>query len=162
MKIFCRMMLIAVLSIAAWSTFGDSLATAPATVAAATETEDSPATARRRACVERCDVTESNCSSSVRRATKQCMKSAATGGIDPWTRRREYAGYYCGFFRGDHCGGAYDRQRCLNRYALRLSVCTDWFRDNTASQYFDCRSSERESLVLCRDELRDCHAACDE
>lgn len=171
MTISRGMILITMLSAAAGSGFSDPLASSDpasseassqAMAPAANPRQDSSAAARHNACIKRCDIAESNCSSNVRGATKQCMKLAATGGVDPWTMRREYAGYYCGYFRGDHCYGAYDRQQCLNRYALRLSACTDWFRDNIAKEYFDCRSSERESLVLCRDELRDCHAACDE
>ena len=167
MKNFYRTALIAVVLLSAAGAIADSSdspraeATASEPAPAETQSTVSPVEEQRNACKARCDAVESNCGSSVRRATKQCMKLAATGGVDPWTRRRDYAGYYCGFFRGNHCAGVSNPQRCLDRYAVRLNLCNDWFYQNTASAYFDCRTSETESLTLCRDELRDCHAACD-
>ena len=112
--------------------------------------------------MQSCAVVEVECSSSVRNAKQQCMKRAATGGVDPMTMRREYGSYFCGYFSGNHCVGANNPQRCAERYAARYALCGDFYRDNMARQYLDCGAGETKSLGMCRDELIDCQAACGE
>lgn len=138
-----------------------AVATAAETSSVETAAGDAaPASAHER-CLERCAATEVECGSHARRAKQSCMKTAATGGVDPFTQRRELGGYFCAWFRSDHCGAMADSRGCAARYLAIYESCNTWFDDNTTRRYLDCNADEREMLQLCRSELADCSSACD-
>lgn len=112
-------------------------------------------------CLERCAAIEVGCGSHARQAKQNCMKTAATGGVDPFTQRRELGGYFCAWFRADHCGAMADFRGCTARYLAIYESCNTWFDDNTTRRYLDCNADERQLLQLCRSELADCRSACD-
>jgi hypothetical protein len=114
------------------------------------------------ACLASCDAIEAECSGAVRSATPQCMRLAATGGLDPLSMRRDFGTWYCGYFNEPRCGGARDRAGCALRYTALYTLCGDYYTDNVAGRYFDCKAGEANSLTLCRDELRACRASCGE
>jgi hypothetical protein len=113
------------------------------------------------ACVASCDAIEVECSSTARGATQQCMRAAATGGIDPLSMRRDLSTYYCGYFHEPRCDGARDAAGCALRYTALYTLCGDYYTDNVAGRYFDCKASESNSLELCHDELLACRASCE-
>lgn len=117
---------------------------------------------RVEACSARCAAVEVECSSNARQATQQCMKTAASGGVDPMTGRREWSGYFCAWFGADHCRDTRNPQACAARYLAIYDACNGWFGSNTARRYLDCGDAERQSLQLCRAELAACEAACRE
>jgi hypothetical protein len=89
----------------------------------------------REECVGHCNRTERRCSADVRRARADCSRNAANAGRDAY-------------------GNA-----CTARYQHRYGVCVDAMY-NIAAMRFDCIKTERDAMSFCRDELRDCTAAC--
>jgi hypothetical protein len=111
-------------------------------------------------CVTQCNRAEGRCGAKVRNARTQCSRNAANAGRDPFTGRSKDTSYFCGHFsqadnecRRDAYGG------CQARFQHRYGVCVDAMY-NIAAMRFDCIKSEREALGFCREELRDCTAAC--
>jgi hypothetical protein len=111
-------------------------------------------------CVNQCNRAEGRCGAKVRTARSQCSRNAANAGRDPFTGRSKDTSYFCGYFsqadnecRRDAYGG------CQARFQQRYGVCVDTMY-NIAALRFDCIKSEREALGFCREELRDCTAAC--
>ena len=112
------------------------------------------------ACLSCCAQAEADCSLSVRQSSKDCARRAATGGVDPITRRREDSLGFCGYFGRGHCTGSYGGARCEQRFRDRYALCTDAYLQNTTAEYLQCSAAERKALAMCRDELADCRAAC--
>jgi len=112
------------------------------------------------ACVMRCEKSESECSSQVRRARASCSKKAANSGRDPMLMRRDYSAYFCGYFGNDHCARDPFAKDCRNRFSRRHGLCVDTIQDNIAAQRYDCFLNERDAQTYCRDELRDCKSSC--
>ncbi len=168
--IVCALLLTA----AAWSPAEDAPVTArgddPATQRAQKE-EKSP----HARCVSRCNAANARCDSEVRRARQECSRRAATGGLDPMTGQRtrepmrdsltrggDYA-YFCDFFQSTtHCGATSGSGRCEARYQQRFRLCVDAMDDNVMGARHDCQRIERDAQGMCRDELRDCEAACEQ
>ena len=121
----------------------------------------SPAAAKPApsACANRCNIAETQCSSQVRRARQDCSRKAATGGRDPFSGRNEDYASFCGYFSNSLVCG--NDGRCKERYAQRHGVCIDHMHDNIAQQRHDCVLNERDAQNFCREELRDCQAACE-
>jgi hypothetical protein len=115
-----------------------------------------------QACEKSCDEADARCGSEVRRARVECSKNAANGGRDPFSQYRplDYS-YFCGYF-GDAggCGSPYYRTSCRTRYQTHYHTCLDAMRYNIASMRYDCFLNERDATNVCRDELRQCKAAC--
>lgn len=114
----------------------------------------------RTGCLSQCDAAEARCGSEVRRARQQCSKTAANGGREPLGRNYDLA-YFCAYFDqpGRRCGpGAYGRD-CQARFAHRYGLCVETL-NNVAAMRYDCYRSERDAQNFCREELRDCKAAC--
>ena len=117
--------------------------------------------ARNPRCVAYCQRVEAECSQHARRATQECSRLAATGGVDAFTQRRDHGAYFSGFFRGpDHCMQGYGHAGCVERFRARYSLCTDAYLSNTASEYLKCSDGERTALGQCRDELAACQSSC--
>ena len=135
-----------------------------------------PATSDARpehaSCVSRCATAEVKCSSEVRRARAECSRVAANGGRepmsghdavrsrDPLTGELDY-GYFCDYFSAPAkiCGNDYYTAMCQTRQGQRYGICRDAMR-NIASLRYDCYRTERDAQNFCRDELRECQAAC--
>ncbi|MFL6547424.1 MAG: hypothetical protein ACJ8OJ_01950 [Povalibacter sp.] len=115
----------------------------------------------RTSCLSYCDASETHCSSEVRRARSECSKRAATQGRDPFTGYNNDYGYFCGYFgNGNACGnGAYSNS-CRSRFSRTYGLCMSTIQQNVASMRYDCFQTERTAQGYCRDELRDCKAAC--
>lgn len=120
-------------------------------------------------CLRQCEAAETRCSSEVRRARQECSRNAASAGRDPFTGRRDALGgrvgdysYFCSYFdhAGRDCGSDIHGHSCLLRFAQRYSACLDAMSSNVAAMRYDCYRSERDAQNFCRDELRDCKAAC--
>jgi hypothetical protein len=134
-------------------------------------------------CLSHCAAADTRCNSEVRRARSECSRSAATpgrtasgndpfGGVngsmsnqqphDPYTGRRYNYAYFCDYFNngGRNCGNDRYSQGCQMRFANRYSLCINTMDNNIASQRFDCYKNEKDAQNYCRDELRDCQAAC--
>jgi len=128
----------------------------PTATAPAESQTDSP----RGACIKQCNAAETRCSSQVRRARQECSKRAANAGRDPMTMRSDYA-YFCGYFSNPGaCGAGQYRQGCQNRFMRTHGLCIDKMYGNIAAMRYDCYLSERDAQGFCRNELRDCRAAC--
>lgn len=115
----------------------------------------------RAQCVARCEASNGECNSEVRRDRQACSKQAATGGNNPFTGRPNGRDMYCGYFNRDHCGLMGNRGACSDRFARRYAECVEWMRGNVASNRFDCVRAETKAQALCRAELRDCKATCE-
>ena len=138
-------------------------ATAADSPAPMKKSESEPAAASApvpNACVMRCEKSESECSSQVRRARASCSKKAANSGRDPMLMRRDYSAYFCGYFGNDHCARDPFAKDCRSRFSRRHGLCVDTIQDNIAAQRYDCFLNERDAQTYCRDELRDCKASC--
>jgi len=137
----------------------------------------------RSTCLNHCSAAETRCGSDVRRARSECSRNAATpgrttsshdpfGGVngstsnqqpyDPYSGRTYNYAYFCDYFNnpGRNCGKDSYSQGCQMRFANRYSMCIGTMDNNIASQRFDCYKSEKDAQNYCRDELRDCQAAC--
>ncbi|HMN45809.1 MAG TPA: hypothetical protein PKE27_14620 [Povalibacter sp.] len=109
-------------------------------------------------CMNQCDAAETRCSSEVRRARQQCSKRAANAGRDPFTMRNNDYTYFCGYFNNaGYCGNG---AACRSRFARTYGLCVDAIQQNIASMRYDCYQTETTAQRYCRDELRDCKAAC--
>jgi hypothetical protein len=119
------------------------------------------ATSSRATCLSHCDAAEGRCGSEVRRARSECSRRAAMSGREPFARDNDYS-YFCSYFRssGRHCGADRYSAGCRERLAQRYGTCVEAMYDNIASMRFDCFRNERDAQNLCREELRDCRAAC--
>jgi hypothetical protein len=115
----------------------------------------------RQQCLAHCSAADTECGSATRAAKKRCATSAATKGVDPVTLKRDSGAMFCGYFMEGHCDYARDRSRCEDRFRLRHGMCMDSYEKTTAQRYLGCTDNERAALLMCRDELRDCRAACD-
>jgi hypothetical protein len=115
----------------------------------------------RTSCLSFCDTAETRCGSEVRRARAECSKRAANQGRDPFTMRNNDYGYFCGYFgNANACGaGAYSNS-CKGRFSRTYGLCMAAMQQNIASMRYDCIQTERTAQGYCRDELRDCKAAC--
>jgi hypothetical protein len=115
----------------------------------------------REECVGHCNRTERRCSADVRRARADCSRNAANAGRDPFTGRYKDLSYFCGHFsRPEHeCTRDAYGNACTARYQHRYGICVDAMY-NIAAMRFDCIKTERDAMSFCRDELRDCTAAC--
>jgi hypothetical protein len=107
-------------------------------------------------CAVQCNSASSRCSSEVRRARQQCSRGAATGGRDPFDSAATFdSALFCSYFRRPrNCGPG-----CEARFARHFDMCVNAM-DNTASMRHDCFVQERQAENFCRQELRDCEAAC--
>ncbi|MBK6288025.1 MAG: hypothetical protein IPJ33_16885 [Gammaproteobacteria bacterium] len=112
------------------------------------------------ACLSYCEQAEADCSLSVRQSSKDCARRAATGGVDPFTQRREDSLGFCGYFGAGHCASPYAGERCQQRFRDRYALCSGAYLQNTSAEYLQCSDSERRALAMCRDEMADCRAAC--
>lgn len=109
-------------------------------------------------CMNQCDAAETRCSSEVRRARQQCSKRAANAGRDPFTMRNNDYSYFCGYFNNaGQCGNG----ACRSRFTRTYGLCVDAIQQNIASMRYDCHQTETTAQRYCRDELRDCKAACE-
>jgi hypothetical protein len=122
------------------------------------DAEDKPS---QSSCINRCNAADTKCGSEVRRARQECSRVASTGGRDPMTMRTNDYTYFCGYFGngGVHCGADFYTRGCQARFNYRYGVCLDSMQ-NIAGMRYDCYKAERDSQNMCRDELRDCKAAC--
>jgi hypothetical protein len=120
--------------------------------------EDKPS---QSTCVNHCNAADTKCNSEVRRARQECSRIASTGGRDPMTMRTNDYTYFCGYFGngGLHCGSDYYSRGCQSRFSYRYGVCIDTMQ-NIAAMRYDCYKAERDSQNMCREELRECKAAC--
>ena len=119
-------------------------------------------TSARAACQSYCDSAETKCSSEVRRARQQCSKRAATAGRDPFTGRNNDYTYFCGYFNNaGACGAGNYSGACRTRFARTYGLCIDAIQENIASMRYDCYQTETTAQRYCRDELRECKAACE-
>ena len=125
------------------------------------EADQGDAASSRATCLSHCDAAEGRCGSEVRRARSECSRRAAMSGREPFTRDNDYS-YFCSYFRsgGRHCGADRYSAGCRERLAQRYGICVDAMYNNIASMRFDCFKNERDARNLCREELRDCRAAC--
>ena len=105
---------------------------------------------------------DAKCGSDVRRARAECSRNAANAGRDPFSQYRPYDySYFCGYFNNPgRCNDPYYRAGCQARYQQHYYHCLDAMRYNIASMRYDCYESERDASNVCRDELRQCKAAC--
>jgi hypothetical protein len=116
----------------------------------------------RTQCMTQCDSAETRCSSEVRRARQQCSKRAANAGRDPFTMRNNDYSYFCGYFNnGGACGSGTYGNSCRSRFVKTYGLCVDAIQQNIASMRYDCHLTETTAQRYCRDELRDCKAACE-
>jgi hypothetical protein len=119
-----------------------------------------PADAVVQRCVSQCEAAESKCSGEVRRARQQCSKNAANAGRDPFTMRSNDYSYFCSYFGdGRRCANGYGRG-CQARFTQRYGLCVDAMYNNIAAMRYDCQRNEKDAQGFCREELRDCKAAC--
>jgi hypothetical protein len=118
--------------------------------------ERAPKPQSKASCSAQCSTASSRCSSEVRRARQQCSRGAATAGRDPFDSAATFdSAVFCGYFRRPrNCGPG-----CEARFARHFDRCMSAM-DNTASMRNDCIMQEREADRFCRQELRDCEAAC--
>lgn len=144
-----------------------SIASADAPVETPTDTAESAATAPavkltpQQMCMNECDAAETRCSSDVRRARAECSKRAANAGRDPFTMRNSDYTYFCGYFgNGNACGSGNYSGACRKRFTRTYGLCVDAIQNNIASMRYDCFQTERTAQNYCRDELRECKAAC--
>lgn len=116
----------------------------------------------RANCLTHCNAASTKCGSEVRRAKQECSRKASTGGRDPMTMRNDDYTYFCGYFgeSGRQCGSDFYSRACQARFDHRYGVCVDAMQDNIMSMRHDCFLAERSAQNFCRDELRDCKAAC--
>jgi hypothetical protein len=138
----------------------------------------------RTACMNHCASADTRCGSEVRRARSDCSRLAASGGRDPFgstrgtmtsgpmtnqpqardpmTGRTYNYAYFCDYFNnpGRACGNDRYAQACQMRFANRYNICVEVMDNNVASAKYDCYKSEKDAQNYCRDELRDCQAAC--
>ena len=110
-------------------------------------------------CTAWCRQADAECSAGVRESKQACARHAASGGVDPLTRRRADT-YVCGWFRTDQCQGRWAAGDCTERQRARLDLCLDAYAPDTASQYLACNEGERRERSLCREALTDCEAQC--
>jgi hypothetical protein len=111
-------------------------------------------------CLDQCNRAERRCGAKVRNARSQCSRNAANGGRDPFTGRNKDTSYFCGYFSQANSECSRDAYGvCQARFQHRYGVCVDAMY-NIAAMRFDCIKSEREAAGFCREELRDCTAAC--
>jgi hypothetical protein len=125
---------------------------------------ETPTQPARTNCVNRCTTNDAKCGSEVRRAKAQCARTASTAGHDPLTQRgpNDYT-YFCGFFSnpGLSCGSGYYSASCAARFQQRYGLCLDMMTDDVAAMRFDCMKAEREAQRMCREELQECKAVCE-
>ena len=126
----------------------------------AAESHNVEAEEAREQCLARCNKLEVNCSSSVREASRECSRQAATPGRDPIGYGYDRGSAFCAYFQGDRCIGGLNGANCRSRYRHRYINCLDAYRGDIASQYLDCGDAERNAVVMCRSELRDCETEC--
>jgi hypothetical protein len=140
---------------------------------ATSKNQDGKAETPHNSCINRCSYAEVNCSTDVRRARSDCERNAASGGRDPFGGYRsaprdpyasgsyEYA-YFCAYFNNPslNCGSDRNSRACASRFAVRYDVCIDAIESNIAALRFECYKSEKDAKTQCRQELRDCQAAC--
>lgn len=126
--------------------------------------QETPSQPAQPTCVNRCTTNDAKCGSEVRRAKAQCARTASTAGHDPLTQRgpNDYT-YFCGFFSnpGVACGTGYYSASCAARFQQRYGLCLDMMYDDVAAMRFDCMKAEREAQRMCRDELQECKAQCE-
>jgi hypothetical protein len=128
-------------------------------------------------CLSQCAANEQRCSRDVRRARTDCQKIAANGGRDVFTGRPATSngsanryesdngidyGAFCYYFANPDtsCGSGYYSSACQRRLAYRHGVCLDRM-SNVAQLRYDCYRTERDANGQCREDLRDCKAACE-
>jgi hypothetical protein len=129
-------------------------------------------------CLNQCAANEQRCSRDVRRARTECQKIAANGGRDVFTGRpattsngsgNRYEsnngidyGAFCYYFANpdSSCGSGYYSSACQRRLAYRHGICLDRM-SNVAQLRYDCYRTERDANTQCREDLRDCNAACE-
>jgi hypothetical protein len=119
-------------------------------------------TAALKACEKSCDDADGMCGSEVRRASAECSKDAANAGRAPFSQYRPYDySYFCGYFNySGRCADPYRRAGCKARFVNHYHACLDAMRYNIAAMRYDCFENERDATAVCRDELRQCKAAC--
>jgi hypothetical protein len=127
-------------------------------------------------CLSQCATNEQRCSRDVRRARTDCQKVAANGGRDIFTGRpaanngsaNRYEssngidyGAFCYYFANpdSSCGSGYYSSACQRRLAYRHGICLDRM-SNVAQLRYDCYRTERDANTQCREDLRECNAAC--
>ncbi len=127
-------------------------------------------------CMSQCAANEQRCSREVRRARTDCQRVAANGGRDVFTgrpdtnngsaNRREEGngidyGAFCSYFAHPDasCGSGYYSSSCQRRLSYRHGLCLNAM-NNIASLRYDCYRTERDASNQCREDLRDCNAAC--
>jgi hypothetical protein len=131
---------------------------APALLSGAAHAEPAVGNAE---CASYCEAVDSDCSRFARDQARQCNRDAATGGVDPFTGRRDSATYYCGFFADErNCRAGQWRARCVERFRTREAICADEYARNHASEYMACEAAQRTALAHCRDELAACRDSC--
>lgn len=110
-----------------------------------------------KTCVNQCSIGDGKCNSEVRQARQECSRNAANSGRDPMTMRNNDYTYFCSYFRnpGRRGSGNFDA-----RFNQHYNVCVDLMQQNIASMRYDCYRNERDAQNICRTELRDCQAAC--
>jgi hypothetical protein len=122
----------------------------------------------RATCVNQCAANEQRCSLEVRRARTECQRIAANGGRDVFSGRPASGSYngidygaFCNYFANPEmsCRSGYYSRSCQQRLAHRHGICLDAM-DNIASLRYDCYRTERDANNQCRDDLRECKAAC--
>jgi hypothetical protein len=112
----------------------------------------------KRRCLSRCDQENGECNSEARQSRQVCSKEVSNGGNDPFSGRPEAFDYYCGYFDIAQCGN----RDCAARFAQRYAECVQFMRGSITSRRFDCMRAQDKAQALCRVELRDCRADCDE
>jgi len=112
-------------------------------------------------CQSWCETTEAECSQAVREAARSCATRAATGGVDPFTQRRQDSAMLCGWFGNARCSGRWSGDDCRTRMRRRFDLCLSAYESNTAAEYLACTEGRRNALALCRTELEDCSARCE-
>jgi hypothetical protein len=117
--------------------------------------------ARDAACMAYCESLEAGCSRHARQVAQACSRSAATGGVDPFTQRRAQATDFCAYFLDPgNCLSGYGQAACVERFSTRHGLCSQAYVTNTASEYLKCSEGERTALQVCREELAVCQASC--
>jgi hypothetical protein len=119
--------------------------------------QPSPVETARRACINQCDSSNGTCNSEVRQARQECSRKAANSGRDPMTMRNNDYTYFCSYFRNPGRRGPGD---FAARFSQHYDVCIDVMQQNIASMRYDCYRNERDAQNICRNELRECQAAC--
>lgn len=146
----------------------------PVTTAPSGQSKEEPKVVTREACMSHCTASESRCSTDVRRARSDCSRNAANGGRspyggstparsgrDPYNPSRPDLTFFCSYFENPsrQCGSDVYSRGCQARLSHRYGLCVDAM-NNIADMRYDCYKSERDAQNFCRDELRDCKAAC--